>query len=139
MWKFLQTLRKARHRNGTQQERGEPGMSEISAVELASLFDRARDNLMVFDVRESAEIEADPCAIEGALLTFNVNLRRTCSLDSAGDCRRPLWYFGYSLTLWICSSPFKKIEVLWVGWRTTILAGSWPPTGTCSFRCSEVV
>jgi len=74
MWKFLQAFCRARNRSRTQQKRSDPGISRIGAVELASLFVRAGDNLMIFDLRESAEIEAYPCAIQGALLTFNVNL-----------------------------------------------------------------
>ncbi len=46
----------------------------MSAAELASFLARAPDSLMVFDLRDYNEIESYPCAIRGALLTFNVNL-----------------------------------------------------------------
>jgi hypothetical protein len=73
MWKVLQISCRARDGNANQRNRDEPGLSPISAVDLASLLVRAPDSLMIFDHRESAGIEAYPCTIRGALLTFNVN------------------------------------------------------------------
>lgn len=73
MWKLLRTFCRARDGNTTQQNPREPRISQISAVELASLCRRAPDQLMIFDLRESAEIEGHPYTIPGALLTSNVN------------------------------------------------------------------
>lgn len=74
MWKFLQMFSRARDGDATQRNRSEPGMSQISVVELASLLVLAAEGLMIFDVREVNEVEEHPYAIPGALLTTNVNL-----------------------------------------------------------------
>lgn len=74
MWKLLQALRGSRDRKATQGSRPDSRVSQIGAVELASLLVDAPDNVIIFDLRESAEIEAYPYAIRGALLTFNVNV-----------------------------------------------------------------
>jgi rhodanese-related sulfurtransferase len=75
MWGFLQTLWMARIGRTDQRKKRMPGISTISAAELASLFVRAPSRLMILDLRESAEIDGNPCAIPGALLTYKVNLQ----------------------------------------------------------------
>jgi rhodanese-related sulfurtransferase len=75
MWKFLQRFRRDRAENANQENDCESRtISLISAAELASCLMRAPDSLIVFDLRDYSEIESYPCAIRGALLTFNVNL-----------------------------------------------------------------
>jgi rhodanese-related sulfurtransferase len=73
MWKLLRMFCSALDGNATQQNPREPYISQISAVELASLRLRAPDQLMIFDLRESGEIEEHSYTIPGALLTINVN------------------------------------------------------------------
>lgn len=74
MRKLLQMFWGLRNRTENQTNRGESELSPISIVELVALFGRIPDSLMVFDLRDAAEIEKCPCAIPRALLTFNVNL-----------------------------------------------------------------
>jgi len=75
MWKFLRTYYKARDVQETQRNRSELGIAQISAVELASLFVQAPDNVIIFDLREPNEVEEHSYGISGALLTTNVNLQ----------------------------------------------------------------
>lgn len=74
MWKLLRMFCKAKDGDATQQDPGESCIPQIGVVELASLRLRAPDQLMIFDLRESGEMEEHPYAIPGALLTTNVNL-----------------------------------------------------------------
>jgi rhodanese-related sulfurtransferase len=79
MWKLLRTFCKSRDGSVTQRNRSELGIAQISAVELASLFVQAPDNVMIFDLREPNEVEEHPYGIPGALLTTNVNLQALIS------------------------------------------------------------
>lgn len=71
MWKLLRMFCSALDGNATQQNPGR--ISQICVAELASLRLRASDQLMIFDLRESGEIEQQSYTIPGALLTINVN------------------------------------------------------------------
>ena len=73
MWKLLQTFCRARDGSATQKNPMEFRVSQINAVELTSLCRRVSDKLMIFDLRESAEIEEHPYTVPGALLTNNVD------------------------------------------------------------------
>jgi hypothetical protein len=74
MWRLLRMFRRTRDGNANQRNRGQTGISPISAANLASIFGRAPDSLIIFDLCESAEINAYPSTIPGALFTTNVSL-----------------------------------------------------------------
>jgi rhodanese-related sulfurtransferase len=73
MWKFLRMFFSARHENTTPLTPREFCVAPISPVELASLRLRLPDRLLIFDLRESGEIEEHPFTIPGALLTTHGN------------------------------------------------------------------
>jgi hypothetical protein len=74
MWRFLGMFWKCRGRDATQKKQRGPGIPQISVGELVTLCHRASNRLMIFDLREPAEIEGHPYTIPGALLTINVDL-----------------------------------------------------------------
>ena len=73
MWNLLRMFCRSRDGDTPQENPREPRISQICVAELASLRLRSPDQLMIFDLRESGEIEEHPYTIPGALLTFNVN------------------------------------------------------------------
>jgi len=74
MWKLLRMFCRSRDGDTTQENPREPRISQICVAELASFRLRSPDQLMIFDLRESGEMEEHPYTILGALLTTNVNL-----------------------------------------------------------------
>lgn len=74
MWKFLQIFGRLRGGDSGNKHRGNANVRSIETAELATLIDRAAGKIMIFDLREPAEIDAYPYAIQDALLTINIDL-----------------------------------------------------------------
>ena len=74
MWKILEMFCRARDRAATQHKHSTPLIPQISVGELANLCHRSPNRLVIFDLRETVEIEAHPYTVPGALLTIDVDL-----------------------------------------------------------------